>query len=79
MKQWFAKLGTTDIRHLLAIVWCVCSWITTIILIFHPVPKENEAVVYLAIGNQLASTALVLGYFFGASKRQTDNDKKQTP
>lgn len=76
MKQWLSNMGKTDIRHLLAIIWCIGALAIILVLIFHPLPKENKEVVYLAIGSLLSGTGVVLSFFFGSSKSETDTNKK---
>lgn len=79
MKQWFQQFGKTDVRHMLAMIWSLGALAIVVVLIFHPLPAENKEVVYLAIGSLLSGTGLVLSFFFGSSKSETDATKNNHP
>lgn len=42
------------------------------ILIFKPIPIENDKVLTLAIGALIGHTATIVGYYFGSSKGSSD-------
>lgn len=78
MKQWFQNINKTDVRHMLAMIWSLGAIGIILTLIFHPLPRENKEVVYLAIGNLLSAAGMVLSFFFGSSKSETDSTKNAT-
>ncbi len=75
MKKFWDKIGTTEIRNILAVISVVGSFIVLYLLIIKPLPVENKETVNLALGFTLGSLiAGVNGYYFGASK----SDKEKT-
>lgn len=38
-----------------------------VLLLFKPIPENNNEVLYLAIGSLLSSFSMVVGYFYGSS------------
>ncbi len=75
MKKFWDKIGTTEIRNILAVISVIGSFIVMYLLIIKPLPVENKETVNLALGFTLGSLiAGVNGYYFGASK----SDKEKT-
>lgn len=76
MKEWMGRISKTDVRHVLAFIWSIGAIAIVMVLIFHPLPAQNKEVVYLAIGSLLSGAGVVLSFFFGSSKSETDAAKK---
>lgn len=76
MRKFWEKIGTTEIRNILAVITVVGSFLVLYFLIIKPIPGENKETVNLALGFTLGSlVAGVNGYYFGASK----GDKEVKP
>jgi len=76
MKKFWEKIGTTEIRNILAVISVVGSFIVLYFLIIKPIPGENKETVNLALGFTLGSlVAGVNGFYFGASKADKENPK----
>lgn len=45
------------------------------ILLFHPIPKANEAVIYTAVGIILGYGGAAVQFYFGSSKNESDITK----
>jgi hypothetical protein len=72
MKEWFKKIGQAEIRNILAILIVAGSFFSLHLMMVREIPKENKDTVNQAIGFILGgSLAGVIGYFFGASKKET--------
>lgn len=60
------------------VVVCTIVWFG--LLIFHPVPAENDAILNTAAGIFLGSGwVTVMGYFFGSSKGSSDKTDMMRP
>lgn len=76
MKELFKRIGKPDTRTLLAIIATlgVMSYIG--IIMVHPVPKENVALLNTVLPMVISSlVSLCFGYYFGAAK----NENKANP
>lgn len=72
MKQFFVKIGTTEIRNILAVIMTLGSFAALYLIIFKPIPAENRDTVNLTVGFVIGtSVGSVCGYFFGASKKDS--------
>lgn len=67
----FAKLETPQV---VAIIVLLCVFAVFGILLFHPVPKENEAAVNIMIGFAGGWAGAVITFYFGSSKSSQDKD-----
>ena len=75
MKQFFEKLGTAEIRNILAVIIVIGSFAALGLMIFKPIPAANKDTVNLTVGFILGGVlGSVGGYYFGASKKDP-NDK----
>jgi hypothetical protein len=77
MTQLFRKIGTTDIRNILAVLYVTMVLVYIYVLVFKPVPPENKDLVNIIGGNVIGGLGIVLGYYFGASKKDTPKDKAE--
>lgn len=76
MTAFFKKIGTTDIRNILAVLYVTMVLIYIYVLVFKPVPPENKDLVNIIGGNVIGGLGIVLGYYFGASKKDTPKEKE---
>lgn len=75
MTAFFRKLSTTDIRNIIAIMVVGLSFTFLFLLVFVAVPDKNQSVINTSTGLVLAALGGVVGYYFGASKSETDKKK----
>lgn len=69
MKRFWDKIGTTEIRNILAVISVVGAFLMLYLAFVKPIPSENKETVNLAVGFVLGGLiAGVNGYYFGASK-----------
>lgn len=69
MKKLWEKIGTTEIRNILAVISVVGAFILLYVLTIKPIPVTNVATLNIAIGFVFGGlVGSVGGYFFGASK-----------
>lgn len=74
MRKFWEKIGTTEIRNILAVISIIGAYLIVYLLIIKPIPEGNKDTVNQAIGFVLGSAVSgVIGYFFGASKANVDN------
>jgi hypothetical protein len=75
MRKFFHNLTQTSIRGVIAIIVIISSFGFLFSLLHYKIPPENKEVVTVSAGLILAGMGVVLGYYFGASKDKTDNEK----
>lgn len=69
MKKFWDKIGTTEIRNILAVISVVGAFIVLCMIIMKPIPEGNKDTVNLALGIILGGlVGGIAGYYFGASK-----------
>jgi hypothetical protein len=74
MKKIFEKIGTTEIRNILAVLTVVGCFILLYLLQIKEIPHGNKDVVLTAIGFVFGGLlGGVAGYFFGSSKSEVDS------
>jgi uncharacterized protein YhhL (DUF1145 family) len=71
----FFELFAKNARSIIAVsvVWLAFAFL--FMLLFVPIPKENETVLNVATGLVLAALGGVIAYYFGSSKDKSDVDK----
>lgn len=75
MTEWFRKIGTADIRNIIAVISVVGAFIIMYLIIIKKIPVENKETVNLALGFVLGGLISgVNGYYFGASKSSEKKD-----
>lgn len=77
MTQFFRKIETTDIRNILAVLYVTMVLVYIYVLVFKPVPAENKDLVNIIGGNVIGGLGIVLGYYFGASKKDSVKPKEE--
>lgn len=69
MKKLLDKIGTTEIRNILAVLTVVGCFILLYLLQIKPIPEGNKDVLNVAIGFVFGGLlGGVAGFFFGSSK-----------
>lgn len=74
MTAWFKKIGSADIRNIIAVISVIGCFVLLYLLIIKPIPTGNNDVLNVAIGFVFGGLlGGVSGFYFGASK---EKDKK---
>lgn len=77
MTEFFKKIGTAEIRNVLAVIIVVGIFVLLYLMTMKEIPKGNEGILNTAIGFVFGGAlGGVIGYFFGDKK---DNDSKSKP
>jgi hypothetical protein len=77
MKQFFQNINNSDIRSIIALVSVLGTLGLLYLLVFHPIPVQNNELLYMAVGQVLAlGFGTVSGYYFGSSKNEADKKPK---
>lgn len=76
MKRLLEKIGTTEIRNILAVISVVGAFILLYLMIVKPIPVENRDTLNIAIGFVFGGLiGGISGFFFGASKTDKNESK----
>lgn len=75
MKQLFQNIGKAEIRNIIAIVYVVMVLGFIYLLAMKPVPMENKDLVNVLGGVVIGGVGVILSFFFGSSKSETDSKK----
>lgn len=79
MKDFFKKIGSTEIRNILAVITTIGCFVLLYLLIIKPVPNENKDILQIAVGFVFGGAlGGVMGFYFGASKTTPSEDKDET-
>jgi hypothetical protein len=78
MKRFFLSISKTEIRNAIALIYIIMVLAFLYVLAYHPVPDKNQQLVNILGGNIIAGAGLIIGYFFGASKTESDKAKKDS-
>ncbi|MBL0233294.1 MAG: hypothetical protein IPQ08_06475 [Chitinophagaceae bacterium] len=71
MRKLWEKIGTAEIRNILAVISVLGFFIIIVLLIMKPIPDGNKDVVNIIVGFLGAGlVGGVAGYYFGASKAE---------
>lgn len=74
MTEFLRKISITDIRNILAVIIVVGSFVLLYLMMIKEIPVPNKDIVLTAVGFIFGSlTTGVAGYYFGASKRASDD------
>lgn len=76
MKKFFDNISKTEIRHAIAVIYVVMVLGYLYVLAYHPVPGENKDLVNVLGGVIIGGVGIILNFFFGSSKSETDKTKK---
>jgi hypothetical protein len=72
----FEKITSKDIRNIIAIITVIGAFILLYLMIIKPIPEGNKDTINIAIGFVFGGlVGGVSGYFFGSSKKDTDEVK----
>ncbi len=75
MKQVFLKIGRTEIRNIIAIIYTLGVFGFLFVLAFHTVSEKNNNLLNVLGGVIIGGQATILGWFFGSSKNESDAAK----
>jgi hypothetical protein len=77
MKQFFQNITDMDIRSIIALLSVLGVLGLLYLLVFHPIPVQNNELLYMSVGQVLAlGFGTVSGYYFGSSKNEADKKNK---
>ncbi len=75
MKSMFVKIGRTEIRNIIAVLYVVLVLVFIYVLAFRAVPEQNKDLINVLGGVVIGGVGTILSYFFGSSKNETDAAK----
>lgn len=75
MKKFFDTIGKTEIRNAIAVIYTLMVLGYIYVLAYHPVPSENKDLVNVLGGVIIGGIGIILNFFFGSSKSETDSNK----
>lgn len=71
MRKIWEKIGTAEIRNILAVMSVLGAFIALYLIIMKPIPEGNKDTVNLTVGFVLGGlVGGVSGFYFGASKKE---------
>lgn len=74
MTEFLRKLNKTDIRNIIAVLFCTGVIFFIYVLAYRAVPAANKDLVNVIGGSVMTGVSTILSYYFGASKT---NEKKE--
>lgn len=73
MTEFLKKIGKSDIRNILAVMITVGCFVLLYLMQVKEIPDKNENIINIAVGFVFGGAfASVCGYYFGASKSDTN-------
>ena len=76
MSELFKSIGKNDIRNILAVIAVIGCFVLLYLMMIKPIPVENKDIMNIATGFVFGGLlASVAGFYFGASKGQSDVKK----
>lgn len=76
MTQWLLKIGSKDIRNIIAVMVVIGAFVLAYFFMIKEIPKENRDIVMVVAGSIFGGALQgVLGYYFGSSKVEGDKAK----
>lgn len=79
MKNIFGRITSSEIRNVIAVITVLGVFILLYLLCIKPIPVENKDILQIAVGFVFGGAlGAVMGFFFGASKKDTPADKDET-
>lgn len=70
------KFTKAEIRSTLAVLYVIMAFVCTIMVIKKAIPVENEAIAHTILGSMWATGSMIIGYYFGSSKNESDKEMK---
>lgn len=78
MTEWLRKITKSDIRNILAIITVLGVFVLLVLMLFKEIPATNKDPFTQSVGFVLGGfLGGVCGFYFGASKNETDRTKKE--
>lgn len=78
MTELARKITNADIRNTLAVVWVSLSFLFIFKLVTTPIPAANKDVVNTIAGIVIGQLIGIAAYYFGQSKSEIDQQRKDT-
>lgn len=75
MKKFWADLSKTEIRNIIAVVYVIMVLAYVYVLAFKPVPPQNKDLVNVLGGVVIGGVTIILSFYFGSSKNESDKTK----
>lgn len=75
MKRFFNTFGQTEIRNIIAVLYVGMVLCFIFLLAMRAVPVENKDLINVLGGVVIGGVGVILSYFFGSSKSETDKNK----
>jgi len=75
MKTFLVKIGRTEIRNIIAVLYVTLVLLFIYVLVFRAVPAGNKDLINVLGGVVIGGVGTILSYFFGSSKNETDAAK----
>lgn len=79
MTELMKKISRQDIRNTMAMTWMALSFLFLFKLLYIIIPESNRDIVMIVVGIVVGKLNDIMGYFFGQSKSEIDQQKKSTP
>ena len=77
MKKFIESIGRSEIRNIIAITYVLLVLLFIYVLAFKPVPLENKDLINVLGGVVIGGVGIILSFFFGSSKNESDKAKKE--
>lgn len=75
MKNFFLKIGKSEIRNAVAMVYIVLALGVIYVLLFKPSPIENKDLINVLGGVMIGNVSNIINWLYGSSKDQSDAAK----
>ena len=76
MTEFIGRISKQDIRNTLAVAWVALSFLFIFKLLNTPIPAGNKDVVNTIAGLIIGNLVGIVAYYFGQSKTEVDQHKK---
>lgn len=70
-----SNIGKSEIRNIIALLYVSLVVVFIYVLVFHTVPATNKDLVNVLGGVVVGGVNMILSYFFGSSKNESDKNK----
>jgi hypothetical protein len=77
MTEMMKRLSKQDIRNTMAMIWVILSFFYLFRLLVVKIPPENKDILMVISGVIIGKLTDIMGYYFGQSKSEVDQQKKE--
>lgn len=77
MNEIFGKISSKDIRNIIAVMFVVGCFVMIYLFMIRDIPIPNRDLLMVVAGAIVSNLKDITGYFFGASKTESDRVKKE--